>query len=211
MKIVLANTFIKSLKKISLHNRWYFKIIDAVWYDIPNFCKNVWIYRKVLYNIHAFDSQGALSLLKTNIEQVANYIEKYGNEIELSKTKKIAKMQRAIELLNYHINDDFIELAEKQLGKKIIVKWNFEFDEKFEGFTKLSGNETEEETRNNTEIYELTEKLRIDTWNELFLILKGQDIKEYTELYKQSTIEERTNDDFWYKWFDGSGIQGWWD
>lgn len=211
MKLVLTNTFIKSLKKLSLHNRWYFKIIDAIRYDIPNFCKNIWIYRNDLYNIHSFDSQGSLRLLKTSIEQVANYIEKHGNEIELSKSKKIAKMRRAIELLNYHINDDFIEIAEKQLGKKLATRWNFEFDEKFEGFAKLFADETEEETRDNAQIYELTHKLKTDTWNELFLILKGQDSIEYAELCERSTDEERKNNDLWYKWFDGSGIQGWWD
>jgi hypothetical protein len=210
MNIVFADTFTKSLRKLRIHNRWYWKLIDLCRYDIPRFCTNVWQFRKELWNNYKFDSNGALRMLKKNLERNANYLEFYGYEIEESRNKKIEKMHRAIEILEHHIEDDFIELAEKELGYELVSRWNFgEPDEK--GMVALLDDETEEEKVKNKALFELSRKIEKDTWKELFRILEGQDYDDYSEYIKDMTDEEKKAEDLWYKWFDGSGLKGWWD
>ena len=208
MDVILTDTFTKSLKKMISRQRWYWLAIDAVRYDIPRFCKNVWAFRKDLWNNYDFDSTGSLRMLRTSLARNANAIEYYGNEVAESRLKKIAKIRRAVEILNHHIDDDFIEVAEKQLGKELILNWGVE---DVIGGGKLINTETDQQNRDNEEISKLSCELENSTWKELFIILQGQDYTEYSELAKALTKEDRHNDDHWNKWFDGSGIKCWWD
>lgn len=188
MNIVFADTFAKSLRKLRIHNRWYWKLIDLCWYDIPRFCTNVWQFRKELWNNYEFDSYGALRMLKKNLERTADCLEFHGNEIEEPRNKKVAKMRRAIEILEHHIEDDFIELAEKELGYELVHHWIFDKPDE-NGMVALLDDEKAEEKAKNKDIFDLSSKIEKDTWKELFGILEGQD----------------------YDQFDGSGLKGWWD
>jgi len=210
MDIVFADTFAKSLRKLRIHERWYLKLIDLVRYDIPRFCTNVWQFRKELWNNYEFDSNGSLRMLKKSLERTANCLEFHGHEIEEPRNKKVQKMRRAIEILEHHIEDDFLELAEKELGYELVSRWNFSKpDEK--GMVALLDDETDEEKAKNKALFELSRKIEKDTWKELFRILEGQDYDDYQEYIKDMTEEEKKKEDLWYKWFDGSGLKGWWD
>ena len=35
--------------------------------------------------------------------------------------------------------------------------------------------------------------------------------RQYKEIYKTLSDEEKREEDHYYKWFDGTGIRGWWD
>jgi hypothetical protein len=148
-----------------------------------------------------------MRMLRTSLERNANAIEHYGNEVAESRLKKIAKIRRAVEILNHHIEDDFMELAEIQLGKKSVSTWDIEELEDGKG-GKLIPLETEEQEAINMEIFKLSRELENSTWKELFSILQGQDYLEYA---KNRPADEKFTEDQWYMWFDGSGMKGWWD
>jgi hypothetical protein len=207
MDVILTDTFTKSLRKLISHQRWYWLAIDAIRYDIPRFCSNLWAFKKDLWYNYDFDSTGSMRMLRTSLERNANAIEHYGNEVAESRLKKIAKIRRAVEILNHHIEDDFMELAEIQLGKKSVSTWDIEELEDGKG-GKLIPLETEEQEAINMEIFKLSRELENSTWKELFSILQGQDYLEYA---KNRPADEKFTEDQWYMWFDGSGMKGWWD
>jgi hypothetical protein len=207
MDVILTDTFTKSLRKLISHQRWYWLAIDAIRYDIPRFCSNLWAFKKDLWYNYDFDSTGSMRMLRTSLERNANAIEHYGNEVAESRLKKIAKIRRAVEILNHHIEDDFMELAEIQLGKKSVSTWDIEELEDGKG-GKLIPLETEEQEAINMEIFKLSRELENSTWKELFSILQGQDYLEYA---KNRPADEKFTEDQWYMWFDGSGMKCWWD
>lgn len=199
MEIRYEKTFFKSLKKMILHNKWYYKIWSFIRYDAKRFIKNIWIFRKELYHYYKWDYRGHITLLRRSLEYSVKYFEKYGLEIEETRMKKVEKMKRAIEILKWHEDDCFVELAEKRLGFELITHpWEFE---KIEGtnFYKMVDNETEEEKKNNKEIFELGRKIEYESWSELFEILEGQNFYPIPKDY------------VYEKDFDGSGLKNWWD
>lgn len=202
MEVKFADTFLPSLKRLIAHERWYWKVFYAIRYDIPRFIEHVWQYSRDLWHIRPWDANGSLRLMRTNLSILAKYLENYGNEVAESRNKKISKIHRAIEILNYHINDEFIELAETQLNKKVVTKFNVIPIEGDDDHVQLKFTDTEEEEENNSEIFELSRALEKDTWKELFEILHGQNIDDF----KSSDDENSYN-----HWFDGSGMKGWWN
>ena len=108
------------------------------------------------------------------------------------------------------IQDNYIDLAEATLGKELIMH-PFEFEEiegetmdnpmgeKGEKLYQLVDKDTPEEKEHNRQIFELSHKLAEDEWDELWEIFKGQDTKQFNK------------EEDWYKQFNGSGLQGWWD
>lgn len=169
------------------------------------------MFRSALWKSHSYDSISGLIFLKKSLELTADYLEKYGLEINETRLKKIEKIKRAVELLEYHISDDFEELAEKQLNSKVI--FNFKVAPAYENsdLYQLVDTETEEQKENNRKIFKLSTEIENQTWRELFTILQGQDHAEYVELMKTLSNEQRENTEAWKNWFDGSGLKGWWD
>jgi hypothetical protein len=140
-----------------------------------------------------------------------------GLEVFESRGKKIAKMQRAIQILKNINEDNYIQMAEAELGEIIHHPWEFEetediidnpLGEKNEKLYKLVDYDTDEEREHNRKVYDRTHELEEQEWNELFEILKGQNYKEY---YETLSEEEKKNQNNYDNWFDGSGLRGWWD
>ena len=57
-------------------------------------------------------------------------------------------------------------------------------------------------------LYYVPEKQEFD---ELWLILKGQDHEEFKKTYDSLSDEEKMTNKQWETWFDGSGVKHWWD
>lgn len=203
MQVVVTDSFTKSLKKMIERERWYWKVWDLVRYDIPRFFRNVWRFRKELWKMYPWDSVYSLMMLKRNLEITCEYIDKYGHEVDSSRLKKVAAMKRAIDILDLHINDSFIELAEKQLG------FNYQFEDlafdPVEGTEFFELRQSAEADEKNSEIIDLAQSLEEETWEELFMLLKGQDYGSRRKADESSPKIE------WDDWFDGSGIKTWWD
>ena len=118
MKIQLADSFFESLNKLANRERWYWKTWDFVRYDAPRFLRNLWLFRKDLYNYRWYSGHHAiLPFMETAITDIAKNVDIRGNEIRSTAEKKVQKMRRAAEILNHFRNDSFIEIAESELGE----------------------------------------------------------------------------------------------
>ena len=202
MEIKFAKTFFKSFKRMINRERWYWKLRDLFRYDIPRFFRNLWLFRKNLWNHTWYNGDSSvLPWVKTAVDDMAWRIEKYGHEVEESRMKKVAKMRRLSYLIDVCVKDEFIDEAEKELGFKYVY-YPFEFEE-VQGNDKLytlKQNETPEDKENNSKILNRSHEIQKEYWEELCAIIKGPD---YDAL--------RNSDEDWDKKYDGSDLRAWWD
>jgi hypothetical protein len=200
METNFAPTFFDSVKRMVNRQRWYWKTWDFLRYDMPRFFRNLWMFRKDLYNYRWYSGQNAvLPFMKTALTDMAAKIDKRGWEVEHSKSKKLDKMRRAAYLMERFIEDDFLELAEKELGEVICHGFNFEPVPDKPGYSRMVDKETDEEKEHNSKVFDRAREIEEQMWTELWTIIQGQD---YTKFDKDTD---------WDKQFDGSGLRGWWD
>jgi len=140
----------------------------------------------VLWRHRWWDYSFTLEVLKTSLEIMSPNLEKYGIEENVSRIKKVQKINRVIEILNSVRSDDYFERAEKIVGKPEMRDWKFEAQPDSNWVT-LVDDETPEEKEQWRRYFDCAQKLEEDEWKELWKILKG------------------TGKD------DGTGIRGWWD
>jgi hypothetical protein len=200
MKVEFADSFWKSLKRLSTHQTWWYKTYEVFRYKIPMFLENLWYFRKELWSFRSWDYSFNLKLLSRSLEKTANTLEFYGNEIEITRLKKVVKIKRVIEIIKNLDESNYISKAENELGKLKNSDWLWNNIE-----------DTDEEREHNRKVFDLSNKIEIDEWNELWTILKGQNHDEFKKIYESSSDEEKHNQDLWNNWFDGSGIKHWWD
>lgn len=215
MKVQFADTFFKSLKVMRWHNSFIYKTYDLFATDIPHFFKNIWRFRKVLWNHNWWDHHYTIEALYTSISIMEKGFTERGHEIESSKDKKTKKMRRALELMKHILDDSYIELAEEQLGKLPDKPWEFKDVEDRPGCVELVDNYTPEEKELQTKVFEEARKIEEDEWDELFEIFKGKTYHEYKSwliLNKDKyTQEQIDNSEAYYDFVDGKGIKSWWD
>lgn len=198
MEIKFEDSFGDSIKRLIRHNTWWYKTYELFRYDLPRFFKNVWTFRKALWNHYWFDHHGTLMFLETGLTHISDTVEKYGMEIDETRLKKVTAMRRTVQLIKNYNEDNYIDMAEKELGELILHDWEFEPAEQ-EGYFQVVDKDTPEEKEHNKKVFARAREIGEQEWNELFEILKGQD---YTKFDK---------DIDWNKQFDGSGLRGWWD
>jgi hypothetical protein len=210
MKVEFEDTFFDSLKTLNCHERWYFKLWFLFKDKIPAFFKNCWSFRKEIWEFRDWDRTYNLRLFKRSLELTAKRI-KDGNEEDVSRGKKYYKMNRAIELLHNYIEDNYYELAEKELG----VEYEYGFN-----FKEVDENEPSSPTKayimvdsddpikvaNNEKIMDRAHKLEKDQWKELWSIIQGKGAFEDIEGESHQEYEKRSEN---YR--DGSDMRGWWD
>ena len=200
MKVTFADSFWKSLKTLSRHQTWWYKTYKFFRRDLPYFLENIWFFRKELYAFRSWDYSYNLDLFRRSLEKTVDTLENHGHEIEESRIKKVEKMKRAIQLFNNVRNDEYIREAEKELGELKNSDWLWHDRE-----------DTDEERIHNGNVFRRAREVEISEWKELWSIIHGQDMKEYSEIYNSKTEEEKREESVWNDWFDGSGIKGWWD
>lgn len=211
MKVEFADTFGDSIKRLIRHNRWWYKTYSLFRYDIPRFLKNVWKFRKPLANHYWWDHHALLQFMEIGLSDMGDKMEKHGLEVGPSRLKKVKAIKRAAELIKNYNEDLYLEMAEAELGEIINHDWEFEAVEDKPGYSKLIDKETEEEKEHNRKVFERTREIGEQEWKELCGILQGQDHREYQKISESLTVEERKEEDYYYKWFDGTGLRGWWD
>ena len=168
--------------------------------DLPNFFKNIWRFRKALWNHHWWDYSGTLRFIEISTEHMAKNLKERGNEIELSRFKKVDKMNRAIEILKNIRESRYFDIVEKELGRSYNTK-NIEFVplEDNPDYFEMVDYDSDEEKEFNDKYFERVTQLENQEWIELWEILKGQDYEKF----------DKEKD--WDDQFDGSGMRGWWD
>jgi len=188
MEVKFADSFFESLKVLKRHNTWWYKTYRTITDDIPQFFKNIYLFRKELYKHRWWDYTFTLMILKKSLEIQVNGMEKKGWEEKETLDKKIIKMKRVIEILENKKVDLYVDLAEQQLGP--LYDWDF-----------LENNPKEEELAHNKKVYTLAQEIEKKDWKELWQILQGPDYDSY---------DSKKDGDF-NAWYDGSGITAWWD
>ena len=202
MEVKFKNTFFESFKRMINRERWHWKLWDLFRYDIPRFFRNLWLFRKNLWNHTWYNGDSSvLPWVKTAVDDMAWRIEKYGHEVDESRMKKVAKMRRLSYLIDVSVKDEFIDEAEKELGFKYVY-YPFEFEEVLgnDKVYTLKQNETPEDKENNSKLLNRSHEIQKEYWEELCAIIKGPD---YDAM--------RASEEDWDKLYDGSDLRAWWD
>ena len=192
MKVEFKDSFFESLEKLVWYDTNLWKVWSAIRYDIPLFFKNVWRFRRELYNHQWWDYRYTLEMLYRSLSIMVVKLEKDGIEEDVSRGKKVAKIKRALELLKHKLDDDYVDRAEAELGE--IQSGPFEFEKTEDGNYQLVDLviETASTRKHNRKVFKRASDIEEKEWKELWDIFKG---KKFT-----------TWDDF-----DGSDLRGWWD
>ena len=167
--------------------------------DLPNFFKNIWRFRKALWNHHWWDYSGTLDFIQIGIDDIAKNLEKKGNEVEVSRMKKVAKMKRLVEIIKNIREDRYFDIVEKEMGRGISTGFEFKQSDIHPDYFELEGVKTEEEKEFSNKYFSRVRELEELEWNELWEIVKGQDYEKFN------------SKEDWENQFDGSGMRGWWD
>jgi len=208
METNFAPTFFDSVKRLVNRQKWHWKIWDFLKYDMPRFFRNLWMFRKDLYNYRWYSGQHAvLPFMKTALTDMAAKIDERGWEVEHSKSKKIGKMVRATYLMERFTEDDFLELAEKELGEIICYGFEFEPVPDKPGYSQIVERESKEEKEHNSKVFTRAREIEDQMWTELWTILQGQNHTQF----QMFADKAENKDEAWDNWFDGSGLRGWWD
>lgn len=144
------------------YNSWYYKIYEFIRWDFWNFFKNVWKFKKQLLKHREFDSYYSLQMFQRSLEILLDNMKKYS--YHETKNLKIQKLERTIELLNWHTKDLFIELAEKELGIELLFE---------DGFSRITDDERK--------VFKRSDEIEKESWIELMKLLKGQESLELVE------------------------------
>jgi len=198
MKIKFADSFLESLDKMNKRGRWYWKAWDFLIYDIPNGVRNIIFFRKEIWNFRPWDYTYNLRIFAKSLEPLRDSI-KGGYEVDITRLKKVKKIERAIEILNNITEDKYINIAESQLGYEVNTDYIFDNDEP-ENIKEANG-----------KIYDLSQEIEKREWKELWTIFQGQEHSHYVMLLDKMNTEQRKKEDVWDNWYDGSGIGHWWD
>ena len=162
-------------------------------YDMPNFFRNVWLFRKSLTQFHWYNLDSTLMFMKESLDHSIPLYETRGNEVPESRELKIEKMKRLQYLLYCRFEYNYIDLAEEELGKLPPNPFRFEkLNDGSDNYVMMS-NLTEEEQAHETKVYYRANEIEKQHWNEIIEIIKGKVIIDY----------ERD--------FDGTGIRNWWN
>ena len=210
IKYKLTDSILKKIVGFFWYDCKLWKVKDALTIGIPNFFKNIWRFRKELYQHQWWDYTFTLQMLHRSLSIMVDKLEKDGIEVKSHRLKKVTKIRRAIQIIKSKIDGDYIGRAEFELGE--IPSRPMEF-EKIEGSDtyRMVDNIILAESKHITKVYKLANKIEEQEWKELWKIFEGQDIKQFSKLLKTKTKEEQRNNDIWNEGFDGSGMRGWWD
>ena len=194
MKVQFADTFTKSLKRMVWHQHWVYKTYATFRYDIPLFFKNIWRFRKELYNHQWWDYRFTLEMLYRSLSIMVVKLEVDGIEVDSSRMKKINSIKRTLELLKHKLDDDYIERAESELGPLVIHDWEFETVPDKPYLSRIVDKDTPKEKEHNRKVFKRAIEIEDKEWKEIWNIIKGtKNSKIYGEKY------------------DGTDMRGWWD
>ena len=185
---------------MSYKHTWLNDIHIFLFKDIPNFFKNLWKFRKALWNHHWWDYSGTLHFIEIAISDISKNVKEKGIEVEHSRMKKVDKMNRVVEIIKNIRECRYFDIVEVEMGRKYNSK-RFEFvpcEDKAD-YYELIDYDTDEEKEFNNKYFSRVTELEEQEWAELWEILKGQD---YTKFDKNKDWDDQ---------FNGSGLRGWWD
>ncbi len=174
----------EKLEKIGWDIEYYWKEFLGVFKrDIPRAIKNFWIFRKAIWRYRWYSGEhGVLLFMEAAVRNMERKKGKYGYESDTTASLSRAQMRRASELMRLVIEDDFITLAEKELGLKLSEFKSIPSPDNPRLYRIITTQEDDEIFKKSTEIEEAV-------WDELWTIIRGTKKQEY----------------------DGTDLRSWWD
>jgi hypothetical protein len=207
MKVEFKDTFFESVEKLVWYDSKLWKVWEFIRRGIPTFFGNIWRFRKELYSHQWWDYRYTLEMLHRSLVIMVTKLETDGIEEDGSRGKKVAKIKRAIQLIQNRLDDNYVEQAEKELGELVMRDWEFEPTEN--GTYTLKDDESKEEKEHNSKVFRLAQTIDDREWRELWNIFKGQSTIDFKKYKKTLPKEEQAT--AWDTWFNGSDMRGWWD
>jgi hypothetical protein len=194
MGVELKDTFFESVEKLVWYDTKLWKVWEFVRRGLPNFFKNIWRFRKELYNHKWWDYHFTLEMLYRSLSIMVVKLELEGIEEDDSRMKKVGKIYRALELIKHKLDDDYVNRAEMELGEISYRPLRFEPVEGKEGLYSIEDDDTPEERKHTSKVFKRAKEIEEVEWKELWEIFKG------TKFSKK------------FGWaYDGSDMRGWWD
>ncbi|NBO72785.1 hypothetical protein EBV26_20285 [bacterium] len=194
MNTQYKDTFFESVEKLVWYDTKLWKVWEFITSGLPNFFKNIWKFRKELYNHQWWDYHFTLEMLYRSLTIMVNKLELEGIEEDESRMKKVGKIYRALELIKHKLDDDYVNRAEMELGEISYRPIRFEPVEGSEGLYSMVDDDTPEEKKHISEVFKRAKQIEETEWKELWEIFKG------TKFSKK------------FGWaYDGSDMRGWWD
>lgn len=188
MDIKITDSFTHSLRRLMWHEHWLYRFYATFRYDIPLFFKNVWRFRRELYNHQWWDYRYTLNMLEKSLLILEKGIREKGIEAHQSRESKLVAMQRALELLRNNREDNYLDRAQAELGN--LSEWEWEVDEN----GLLIDKDTPEQKEHNKAVFKRANEIQEKEWKELWEIIKG------------------TKNSKKFGWaYDGTDMRGWWD
>lgn len=163
-------------------------------YDIPIFIRNIWYFRKALYNYRNWDYKFTLDLFSLSLSDILKGLENNSYEEDSSKDKKIKNISRAIELLNIISEESYMTVAENEYGYKYHDLYDIvetDTDSKYE----IVFNGTDRQKQDNYKLVSRSMEIEEEYWIELWGIIRG------TKYSNSDSSNE----------FDGSDMRYWWN
>jgi hypothetical protein len=158
-----------------------------IYYSVKNYIKNLIWFHKEIVEFRPWDYSHNLSLFAKSLQRTCDYIETHGYEVEESRLQKVAKMKRAIQILDNIKNDSYLELAEIKLNQKYSYH-RLDFVTAENNSYRLVDNAPDDIKDMNRTLSKLSVDIAKEEWDELWNIIKGSNDLD-----------------------DGTNMQGWWD
>ena len=112
MEIKFADSFYDSLKTLARQNTWWYKTYKFLRWDIKNFVKNIWTFRKELWEHRWWDYRFTLNMFERSLGVLEKGMSTQGYEVPESRDPKVKALRRVLELLKNDREDNYIDRAE---------------------------------------------------------------------------------------------------
>lgn len=192
MDVHFTDSFSKSLKRLVWHQHWLYRTYATFRYDIPLFLKNIWRFRRELWRHQWWDYHFNLEILHRSLSITYQGLKKRGHEVDETRNPKLKSIERALQLIENKLNDNYVERVEKEVGEMVYHEW--EFEKVNEDSYQLVDKDTPEEKAHNKLVFDKARELEEKEWKELWDIFKG------------------TKNSKKFGWaYDGTDMRAWWD
>ena len=162
MKVVITDSFVKSLEKLENASKFWKREFYVHWYHELKW--RIWalrtFYKVISKEVRPYDYHGILVYLKKHISEISTYLETKGIETTENRDLKIKDMNRCTELINNILEENFLERCGYVFDPN---KFSIEDD----------GEITTEEDEKQREIFKKARELEKKEWNELWDIIRN--------------------------------------
>lgn len=181
------------------------------WHDMKWFFRNIWKFVKLAYHWRPWDYSYQIDLFKFGLTELADYMDRWGNEVDVRRCKKVDAIRELVAELGKDYKDEVD--YDDTFGDSIEKITEYE-----DGSVMFSFKEDEETKEKEKAHEEAVEAARKAHYEKIYRLLIGQDAQALYDEMNRRFEALNEEDPHWDKrgkiydeLFDGTGIEGWWD